>query len=289
MRATHYIAITVALAVTAGLYWGANTVPPAKPVTAANGSAPMAGGAMSAMGPTITPASTDSILQASRKALPEHARGELAAAEKNLAAIRDSSQMASSFEAISIVWQEHKQYPAAAYYKALAAKLENSEKNLNFAGQIFLDLLHRTDGSPSVQLWEAQQAVQCFSRALELNPKSDSSKVSLAISYIEGTGETMQGVQLLLGLTREQPKHIPANLILGRLAIQSGQWDKAVGRYTTVVEQEPENSEAVYFLAEAYKGKGDKRKAIELFEKSKQIVGNPDFSKEIDEYIKTFK
>jgi tetratricopeptide (TPR) repeat protein len=45
----------------------------------------------------------------------------------------------------------------------------------------------------------------------------------------------------------------------------------------------------MYFLAEAYKNQGNKQKAIELFEKCKSIVNNPDFSKEIDQYISTFK
>jgi hypothetical protein len=45
----------------------------------------------------------------------------------------------------------------------------------------------------------------------------------------------------------------------------------------------------MYFLAEAYKGLGDKQKAIELFEKCKTLVKNPDFTREVDNYIKTFK
>ena len=80
--------------------------------------------------------------------------------------------------------------------------------------------------------------------------------MALAAALIEGAGETMQGLQLLLGIIRERPDDIPANLMLGRLAIQSGQFDKAVGRFETVLKQEANNTEAMYFLAEAYKGKG---------------------------------
>jgi cytochrome c-type biogenesis protein CcmH/NrfG len=113
--------------------------------------------------------------------------------------------------------------------------------------------------------------------------------MALAASYIEGTGETMQGVQLLLGVTREKPNNIQANLMLGRLSIQSGQFDKALGRFETVLKQEPENTEALYFLAETYKGKGNKEKAIELFEKCKKVVNKPQFSKDIDAYVNSFK
>lgn len=238
--------------------------------------------------PAIEPASFDSILSASRAQLPAHAAEEVKSAEKGIAALSDSAAMAPLFTSLAKIWQEHKQLPVAAYYYATAAKLENSEKNLNFAGQFFLGLMHDA-GSASVQVWEAQQAVACLKRSLELDPGNDTTKMALAAGYIEGTGETMQGVQLLLGITREKPDNVPANLMLGRLSIQSGQFDKALGRFETVLKQEPKNTEALYFLAEAYKGKGNKQKAIELFEKCKAIVNKPEFSKDIDNYITSFR
>ncbi len=286
MKPVHYISIIGALGLVALLYFGANTTPPAKK---AEGGAPqgMAAG-MSSTHTSMQPASFDSIETAARKALPEHATGEVAAVEKEISTLKDSAAMAPIYWKLGKVWQEHKQFPVAAYYYAKSAKLENSEKNLNFAGQLFLDLMQR-GGSPAVTVWEAQQSIACFQRSLDLNPKNDTVKMALAAALIEGAGETMQGVQLLLGITRERPDDIPANLMLGRLAIQSGQFDKAVGRFETVLKQEANNTEAMYFLAEAYKGKGEKQKAIELFEKCKKIVNNPEFEKEIDNYINSFK
>lgn len=196
--------------------------------------------------------------------------------------------MAPLYTELAKVWQEHKSLPIAAFYYATAAKLDNSEKKLNFAGQLFLDILHEA-GSESVQVWEAQQAISCFQRSLELNPNSDSTKLAMAAGYIEGTGEAMQGVQILRNMVAENPDNVPANLMLGRLSVQSGQFDKAISRFETVLKKEPENTEALYFLAEAYKGKGDKQKAIALFEQCKKIVNKPEFSKDIDQYINSFK
>lgn len=249
----------------------------------------MASAGSASQGPhAVKAASVDSILTASRKNLPEHAVEEIEVIENELKAMHDSSRMASVFMRLAKTWQQHKQLPAAAYFYAKAAKLENSEKNLNFAGQFFLDLIHDA-GSQEVAAWEAREAVDCFQRALAINPDNDTTKMALAASYIEGTGETMQGVQLLLGITREKPDNVPANLMLGRLSIQSGQFDKAIQRFETVLKTEPKNTEAMYFLAEAYKGKGNKEKAIELFKQTKKIVNNPDFSRDIDQYINSFK
>ena len=237
----------------------------------------------------MKPASFDSIIAASHQQLPKTAADSVKTIENELAATRDSSRMAAVFITLAHTWEVNGHPAIAAYYGAKAAKLENSEKKLNFAGQFFLDLMHDAATPPSVQLWEAQEAVDCFKRSVALDPDNDTAKLALASAYIEGTGETMQGVQLLLGITREKPDDIPANLMLGRLSVQSGQFDKAIKRFETVLKQEPRNTEALYFMAEAYKGRGDKQKAIELFEQCKQIVNKPAFSKDIDNYINTFK
>lgn len=247
----------------------------------------MAAAGMSNAAP-VMPASFDSILAASRAKLPAAAADSVKAIENKIAAIRDSSQMAVLFFQLAVVWQNENQKPVAAYYSAKGAKLENSEKKLTFAGQFFLDLMQE-DTTPSVQLWEAQEAISCLQRSVELDPNNDTAKIALASCYVEGTGETMQGVQLLLGIVRDKPDDIPANMLLGKLAVQSGQYEKAIGRFTTILRQQPKNTEAMYFMAAAYKGKGDKGKAIELLEECKRIVNKPEFSKDIDKYINSFK
>jgi cytochrome c-type biogenesis protein CcmH/NrfG len=99
----------------------------------------------------------------------------------------------------------------------------------------------------------------------------------------------MRGVQILLAITRQKPDDVPANMLLGRMSIQSGQFDKAIGRFETILKTEPENKEALYFEAQAFEGKGDKKKAIELLEQCKRIVNDPAFSKDIDQHISTLK
>ena len=99
----------------------------------------------------------------------------------------------------------------------------------------------------------------------------------------------VRGVQILLAITREKPDDIPANMLLGRMAIQSGQFDKAITRFEVVLKLEPQNKEALFFLAQAWEGKGDKNKAIELLEKCKKIVNDPAFSGEIDQKINSLR
>jgi len=274
LKAAHLITIAAAVVLITILYWGGNTVPPpGKPN--AEMQRPSSGGEV-AQGPdTMKPASFDSIITASKAQLPKTVADTVTSLENELSATRDSSRMAVVFDKLSKIWDRRQQPQVAAWYMAKSAIFENSEKKLTFAGQLFLRLMEN----------EAVASEQ----SLKINPNNEETKLAVATGYIEGTGEPMRGVQILLAITREKPDDIPANLLLGRMSIQSGQFDKAVGRFEVILKQEPENKEALYLLAQAYDGKGDKKKAVELLEKCKKLVNDPEFSKEIDEKINSLK
>ncbi|MBU3676049.1 MAG: tetratricopeptide repeat protein, partial [Chitinophagaceae bacterium] len=193
-----------------------------------------------------------------------------------------------NYKNIAECWELHDELNAAAYYYKKGAFLENTEKSLTFAGQLLLVLMQRNQ-EPGIRAWQAQEAIECFNKVLERNPESTETKIALATCYTEGTGETMKGVTLLREVTAKDSTNIAANIILGKLAIQSGQFDKAQRRLEMVVSMQPENTEAMYFLAEAYRGLGQKEKAVKWFEQCKKLVNNPDFSAEIDRYIQSMK
>jgi predicted Zn-dependent protease len=193
----------------------------------------------------------------------------------------------ASLAAISAVWASAKQANMAAKYKADQAKLEKSEKSLTFASQYFIDLFN-LETNPALKKWQAIQAIELLEMVQTQNPKNTDAKIALASCYTDGTGETMKGVQLLLGVVRENPKNIEAAIVLGRMAVQSSQFDKAITRLEGVLQLDSKNTEAMYHLAQAYKGKGDITKAKELLNKCKTIVNKEAFTAEIDQYLKTF-
>lgn len=286
MRKSHYITIAVAVVLIAALFWGANTTPPKPEETTA--AAPANAEHTGPMAAEVPVASEDSILEASFSNLPEHAAEEAKELRETAGLSSSTVKIAEAQRKLAQLLQQHKQIAGAAAYYTKAAKLENSEKSLNFAARLNSDLLRRAE-SPSVRAWAAQQAIDAYKQSLELNPDNDTITMELAASYIDGTSQPMNGIQLLLGITREEPDHIQANLMLGQLSIRSGQMDKAQERFEKVLSIEPENTEALYFLAEVHKSRGNKEKAIELLEECKRLVNNPEFSKDIDNYIKSFK
>jgi tetratricopeptide (TPR) repeat protein len=282
LRPAHYITIAAAILLVVILYRWGNTVPPK------SANAPQQTANSTPTGPaTMEPASFDSILSAAKTQLPSEATGEVKNLEQELEATHDSSRMASVFIKIAQIYEANKQMPVAGYYSALAAKLENSEKMLTFAGQFFLDRLSETD-SPAVQQWELLQANDCFQRAVNLSQDSDTPKIGLATTYV-AMGETMKGVGLLRELTEKEPDNIPANMLLGQLSIQSGQLDKAIDRFSKVLKKDPNNANAMLYLAEVYERENDKAKAIEWFEKAKNTTSNQDLKKDIEKHLANIK
>ncbi len=180
-----------------------------------------------------------------------------------------------------------------AFYTAEASKLENSEKSLTFAAQLFLDNI-RGMGDPAVKTWMAGQSRELFDKALTLNPSNDSARIGIGSSYIFGSQtenpmELAQGIQKILEVVRRDSTNMYAQLMLGIGGVVSGQFDKAIERLLKVVRFAPDNTEAILTLAEAYERKGDKLNAVKWYEASKKFVGNPEVIKEIDQRIQSLK
>jgi cytochrome c-type biogenesis protein CcmH/NrfG len=96
----------------------------------------------------------------------------------------------------------------------------------------------------------------------------------------------MKGVRQLLDIVERDPNNMKAQLVLGIGGVISTQYDKAIQRLTLVVTKQPDNLEAVSWLADAYAAKGDKANAVKWYEFSKRLENNPQFSKEVDERIR---
>ena len=99
----------------------------------------------------------------------------------------------------------------------------------------------------------------------------------------------MKGIQQLLSVVRKDSNNMKAQMMLGVGGYVSGQYDKAIERLKKVVIAQPENLEAIAFLADAYAAKGDKAEAIKWYLISKRLVNNPHYSQEVDERIKTLR
>ncbi len=204
-------------------------------------------------------------------------------------------QQVKAYRQLSSFYKDSVQnYPLYAYYEGEAAKLENSEKNLNFAAQLFLAAL-RSEHDEALQSWETEQAITLFNQALQLDPENADLKIGLGSAYVFGKGrsgdpqQTMQGIQQLLSVVRSDSNNMKAQLVLGIGGYASGQYDKAIERFKKVISAQPNNLEAIAFLADTYAAAGNKEEAIRWYEASKKIARDDAYDKEVDLRIRELK
>jgi len=185
--------------------------------------------------------------------------------------------------------------PAAFYYQSIAQK-ENKFDEWVSAGSRFNDA-YKTTQDTIAQPAFVVNAIASYKNAVKLEPASLDAKTGLGVAYVNQTslgvtdpdgGSPMQGIMLLLDVVKQDPKNRNANLNLGLFAMKSGQYQKAVTRFKTIIEQKPE-VEPYFYLAESYKQLGQKKEAIDAYQKCKEMMSDPAFNHKIDEYIKELK
>jgi Tfp pilus assembly protein PilF len=80
-----------------------------------------------------------------------------------------------------------------------------------------------------------------------------------------------------------------AQFMLGYGGMISGQLDKAAERFLKVVQRDPENTEAVFLLAETYERLGNKKQAAYWFTEGQKKVTNPEVIEAINQKLKTLQ
>jgi cytochrome c-type biogenesis protein CcmH/NrfG len=171
--------------------------------------------------------------------------------------------------------------PSALYYEAVG-EAENTYATWLKAGDLFTSAFQNTQDS-LIQPALVNKARNAYDRALKLQPNSLDAKTGLGVSLVNGTNP-MEGIQLLLAVVKEEPEHLKANLNLGLFSMKSGQFDKAVERFKTVVKQNP-NPEAYFYLASSYENLGAKTEAIAAYQKCKELAADVRLSEFVDKKI----
>jgi len=200
------------------------------------------------------------------------------------------TQRIANFQSLSNFWRDSaRSFLPFVYYSGEKAKLENSEKNLNFAAQSMLEEL-RGISNPELKKWMAIEANDLFSRSLKINPNNDSSIIGLGSTYFFGVpGAPMEGILKIRAIADKDPNNVFAQFMLGYGGMVSGQTDKAAERFKKVLELDPSNTESIFLLAELYEKAGNNNEAKVWYEKGLKAVKNPELIKALEEKIKTLK
>lgn len=200
----------------------------------------------------------------------------------------DTATLKKLYLQTSDFWKNLNNPALGAYYFYQFAKIEDSKKALADAGDVLVNA-YKSTGDSVILNNLITFALRSYEEAVQIDGSDVELKIKLADAYVQGSQEPMKGIGILRQLSDSLPDNVPVLLALGRLSIQSGQFDKAKERLQKILKLEPQNTEALYFLAITEAQLGHNDEAIRLFEMCKLIVNNKDFNKEIDEIVKNLK
>lgn len=241
---------------------------------------------MPAQGQAAAALSLEKVSEAAKQTLNVSLADEITTLETALNNADEASKLAL-YKQLAQKWDDVNSAAPSALYKELIAQKESSYENWLTAGD-HLTIAYQATQDSTTQPALVKKAITAYQAALKLRPKSLDAKTGLGVAYVSGTANPMQGIQLLLEVVKEDPKNVKANTNLGLFSMRSGQFDKAVARFKTVLEQKPD-PEAWFYLASSYENLGQNADAIVAYQKSKELAANPGLSKFVDQKIQALK
>ncbi len=185
-------------------------------------------------------------------------------------------------------WEDVEQPMPSAMYLEVVANKEPVLVNWLASGTRFLKAFDNTSDSlvrPSI----LQKAHASFTKAMDLDSTNIEAKTGLGVTIVNGMGAPMVGIGMLREVVEKEPKNLKANMSLGVFAIQSGQFDKAIIRFNTIIETIKATPDAYFYLGRAYESLGKNTEAINAYLSSKKLAANPTFSSFIDKKVAELK
>ncbi len=280
MKKSQLIAISVAIVLVAGIYFLGRTVAVKKISPASNQP--------EGKSKTEGQVSIDTFLVLAKKKLSAEQVLRINTLEHSISRGDIKDQQIKVYHDLAHFWSDSANaFEPYAWYLAEAARLENSEKTLNFAAHLFLDNLQR-DEVVERRKWKALQAKDLLERSLRINPDNDSTKVALGACYLFGniSDTPMEGILKIREIAEKDSTNTYAQMMLGKASMLSGQIDKAILRFLLVLRYEPGNLDAMLLLAEAYEHEGEKTSAITWYRNSLKKVNQPEVRAAIEQRIK---
>jgi len=178
------------------------------------------------------------------------------------------------------------QFDSAAWFAGQAASFLNTTESFLKAGNSYYEA-YTFAMQPEKQQVLAEKAREYLEKVIKADPKKLEAKTKIGMTYF--SSNPPKGVAILREVLAEDPKNELVLFNLGMLAIQSGQYDRAVERLNELIAVNPKHIQGQLLLGVAFMNKGDKDKARVQFEKVKQLDKDPSVQATADSYLKDLK
>lgn len=224
----------------------------------------------------------ETVSEMSKQGLNTNLAQDIASLESKVNAA-EGEQKVALYAELAQKWDDvARPIPQGFIYKEMATITPKYEYWLSAGDAFRAGYTNQQDTALAAEL--TRLAISSYEQALALNPNSLAAKTGLGAGLVTGSTNPMAGIALLREVVAVEPKNVEANKTLGTFSMQSQQYDKAIERFKTVIEVQPD-AETYFYLAAAYTKIGLKNEAISAFRKSKELAADPSLSQYIDRQI----
>lgn len=161
-------------------------------------------------------------------------------------------------------WYKLKFPEIAGFYAQKVAEIEKTDVAWSLASTTFAAGISANNKPDNVRQYCLENAVGALEQAITINPDNINHRVNLALCYVEMPPEEnpMKGVMMLLDMNKKMPQNVTVLFQLGRLALKTGQYEKAVQRLEQVLGVDVEHRKANCLLASIYENQKQAEKAL---------------------------
>ncbi len=185
------------------------------------------------------------------------------------------------------VWQQNGSKIISAEYTKQLAEATSQPSDFANAGAMLTDAFENAADS-NLRKSLCDEAFGTLQRAIELDTNNIDNKVNMAALLMEGKGQVMDGVPILLGIVKKSPNNLKANFVLAKFAVVSGQFDKAIIRLKKIISLNPTYTDAYLTLANAYAQKGEMANAKATLQQCEQHLQDEKAKAEVKKLIEKF-
>ncbi len=190
------------------------------------------------------------------------------------------------FDSLSLVFRPANLLDSIAFYaESLTNLFPNVRTFLTTADAYYEVFSFAMSEQKSKQA--AEKARLYYEKILAQEPENSDVKVKLGVAYTI-TASPMQGIKMIREVLEQEPDNQLALFNLGLLSMQSGQYDKAVGRFERLLAINPRDVNACLLLGQSLVNLNKTKEAIEKMEKFKANLGNSPIDIEIKQKIDMF-
>ncbi len=250
MNRAQIIATSLAAALFCGLYFGFSTKPKERERIEAKRA--------------IEGAATDpgTILKSAETKISEAQKGEISRLAAEIEAEKSEAKKAELLKKLSGAWFQAGSPLASGIFAEKVAEIEKTDAAWSVCGATFQTALTRAADETERQ-FAGKKSVAAFENAVSLAPKNAEHQVNLAAVFADfpPADNPMKAVLMLRDLEKKYPSEPSVFNALGRLAIKTGQWDRAIARFEKTLELDSKNLQANCLVAEAYEKTNQSEKA----------------------------